>query len=369
MPWLRSGDNAGTNPLLLTVAALDGADERLLNEVSGWLWRCATQSAGHTTDGRIDAGTAALMAGPSRLPVILRAAIDAGLITPVEGARPPQWQIVEDPAFLHIRSKESIEFEQQRDRDRKNPDLTAPVRLRDGDACRYCGNVVNFSARTGGRSGTYDHTDPGTAATVDTYVVCCRSCNGRMKDGQRLPLLSPPSRPYFAKKTLEWLHAQGLTPRNHRTEPTKHDEGLTPGGHLPATGADTAPGTASDPEPAPPAPAGASDPDNAPAPASDPRPSDPDPAPPAPAGASDPDTAPAAREALAGSDWVSLEGHVQRPGRSNQDEGWNPGTGRDGTGRGGTGRGGAGADPPQRGGGRRRRRKRRGGRGSGGGDR
>lgn len=242
MPWLRSGDNAATYPPLLALAAAQGGDDRLLNETAGWLWRCAMQSAGHLTDGLIDRGTAYLLGG-SRTPALAAAAVEAGLLV----AEGQGWRLVDDPEFIHIRSRESVEFDRQRDRDRRNPDLTAPVRFRDGDACRYCGLVVNFKARTGARAGTYDHTDPGQPATVATYVVCCKGCNSKMKDGGRLELLKAPATPFYHPATIEWLHGHGLTPPDgYRSDPARPGQGLTPGGHRsdtarPAIDRDTAP--------------------------------------------------------------------------------------------------------------------------------
>lgn len=232
MPWLRVGDNAATYPLLLAVAAVEGADDRLLNEVGGWLWRCATASAGHMTNGVIDAGTAALFGG-SRTGVLVKTAVSVGLLHPVAGSTPPAWRLIDDPEFLHIRDRDAVMWERQRDRDRKNPQLTAHVRLRDGDACRYCGQVVDFRARKGGRSGTYDHTEPGQAATPETYVVCCRTCNSKMGDGERLPLLPAPTEPYYAEKTRTWLDDHGLTPQpgRYRSEPARPTDELTEGGH------------------------------------------------------------------------------------------------------------------------------------------
>lgn len=344
MPWLRSGDNAATYPALLAVAMTEGADDRTLNEVRGWLQRCAEQSAGHLTDGVIDAGTAYLMGG-SRTPALVAAAIETGLLTEVPGSRPQAWQIIDDPEFLHIRSRASVEFDRQRDRDRKNPELTAPVRLRDGDACRYCGQVVNFRARTGGRAGTYDHTDPGQPATVATYVVCCKGCNSKMKDGERLELLPAPAPPFFHPATLEWLHDHGMKPpAGYRSDPARPDQGLTPGGHRaparPARGA----ATAAAPDPARPRDPGEQD--------HNPWEQLPDDEPPqAPPGRNDQDRP------------GNVTGFPVRDGTGRD------GPGRDGQGRGGPGRGGAGVSPPAGGGGRSGRRRGRRGKGKGGGGR
>lgn len=234
MPWLKSGDNAATYPTLLAVGALDGADDRLLNEVAGFVWRCASQSAGHLTDGLVDLGTAVLVGG-SRTRALLDVAVAAGLLSAVSVEGRPAYRIVEDPEFLHIRDKEAVLWERQRDRDRKNPELTSAVRKRDGDSCRYCGVVVNFLDRKSGRAGTYDHYEPGQPASLTTYVVACKAHNSSMRDGERLPLLDPPHTPYYSIKTLEFLEAHGRKPAagSYRTDPVHTDDHpeLTEGGH------------------------------------------------------------------------------------------------------------------------------------------
>lgn len=229
MPWLRSGDNAATYPSLLQVAARDDSDDRLVNEVAGFLWRCAMQSAGHMTDYEIDMGTAMLM-GQSRTVALLEVAHWAGLMAPVPESTPERWCIVDDPEFIGIRLKEAVQWERQRDRDRKNPDLTLPVRARDGDSCRYCGTVVNFKAKSGKRSGTYEHLDPGQPADVDTYVVACRGCNSARKDGDPLPLLPVPSNPYYHPETIGMLTKHGLDPARPRTQREDAPGDPTPSG-------------------------------------------------------------------------------------------------------------------------------------------
>lgn len=366
MSWLKSGDNAATYPLLLGVGMREDADERLLNEVAGFVWRLASQSAGHLTNSVIDQGTAMLMGGP-RARVLLQVAVEEGLMSQVTVDGRPAHKLIEDGDFLHIRDRESVKWDQQRDRDRKNPELTNAVRRRDGDACRYCGCVVNFAARKGGRSGTYDHFEPGAAASLDTYVVACRAHNSSMQDGERLPLLPAPAKPYYTAKTLAWLEDNGRRPGTgtYLTEPITHDDTLTEGGHRrdtarPAHTVDTDPERDQDP-------AAQREPD----PAATPR----DPAPAAPSATQAPQptathgTRPA-KHSPAEDSWVLQEGHVgsgSDPGPTQISEG-GARTGRDGAGRAGPGRGGAGADPPR--GGRRRSRGGRGRRrgGSGGGD-
>ena len=85
MPWTRTGDNAATYPRLMQVAGGRGADERTVNEVAGWLFRCAFQSAAHMTDYVIDAGTAWMLGG-ARTDDLVRLAVKTGLLAKVKAA-------------------------------------------------------------------------------------------------------------------------------------------------------------------------------------------------------------------------------------------------------------------------------------------
>lgn len=60
----------------------------------------------------------------------------------------------------------------------------AAVKQRDGDRCRYCNTVVDWTDRKGPKGGTYDHIDPNGPSTEENLVVCCRSCNSK-KGGRR----------------------------------------------------------------------------------------------------------------------------------------------------------------------------------------
>lgn len=102
-------------------------------------------------------------------------------------------------------------LEKRRARRRKqltrNNDLCASIRARDHDRCRYCGDGVNFVARSGDQSGTYDHVNPNDFGSniegdkdggnaLHKVVVACRRCNGikknRTPDEAAMPLLDPP---------------------------------------------------------------------------------------------------------------------------------------------------------------------------------
>lgn len=214
MAWQRSGDNAATYPRLMATAALSTADERTVNEVAGFLWRCSTQSAGHMTDYCIDLGTIALMGG-SRWKTLVAQSLKTGLLTRLPARQ--GYRLVEDPEFIHIRLREAVLRDRARDRDRKNPDLTMPVLERDGDQCRYCGLVCNGPHdQKSNKRREFDSRDRHEATTVDTYVVACKGCN-RRRDALRaeglsveeadavLPLRPPPARPYYHPKTAERL--------------------------------------------------------------------------------------------------------------------------------------------------------------------
>jgi 5-methylcytosine-specific restriction endonuclease McrA len=219
VPWLKAGDNAATHPIAMRVAALvraiaDVVLERdvAVNEVFGFVMRCALQSAGHTTDYVVDEGTAWMLGGP-RTERLLHLATRAGYLERCKAGGVRAYRLVDDPDFIHMRLRADIDWERQQRKDASDPTLTVPVRLRDGDACRYCQQVVSFRARKGRQAGTYDHRIPGQPATVDTLVVACTACNSGRRDrddaDQRYPLQPPPRQPLYAAATAAWLAQHG----------------------------------------------------------------------------------------------------------------------------------------------------------------
>ncbi|GAB3889034.1 hypothetical protein [Terrabacter terrigena] len=211
MPWMKSGDTAASYPALLAVDELPTAEDWSVNEVAGFVYRLGLHSAAHMTDYLIGYGDVKLMS-PTRFELLVEQACSTGLMRLVSGeGRGRRWQIVEDDEFMHIRKKAAVQWDRQRDSDRRNKDLTMPVRLRDGDACRYCNQVVSWSDHRSGRAGTYDHREPGQAATVETYVVACKQCNSaRLNDEHadtKHPLLPVPTVPYYTAKTRSVLEA------------------------------------------------------------------------------------------------------------------------------------------------------------------
>ena len=248
MPWLRVGDTAANHPIVLSVLEYHEIDDRLVNEVFGFVMRCALQSTAHLTDYVVNQGTALAIAGFSRATVLLAAAIHAGYLTEEErdlddgrGSR-LVYKIVEDVEFIHMRTKEEIEWERQRKLDNADPSLIIPVRLRDGDACRYCGLVVNWVDRKGRIGGTYDHRIPGKRSRgMQDTVVACRSCNGKRTDNpdaeKILPLLSVPRKPYFSKSTADWIAGNDWAQRNGYKAPIPAKQSIRPG-HTSGNGPD-----------------------------------------------------------------------------------------------------------------------------------
>lgn len=225
MSWLKQSDVAAMHPVVLTALELPSADDRLLNELYGFVNRCATQSAAHDRDYIISVGTARAMAGMSRYRELIDAAVSCGYFVRVElpgedGDAPVQaFKLVEEPDLFHMILKDEKEWERQRRRDTGDVALAGPVRDRDGDACRWCGRVVVWgNDRKSIRGGTLDHLNPGRAATVATLVVACRGCNSARRDdpaaleGPRPapshPLIGPATAVYLTEK---WGHPTEAT--------------------------------------------------------------------------------------------------------------------------------------------------------------
>lgn len=267
MPWLRVSDTAGMNPMVLaplTDTANDGLDPYdRANVLFGMVSRCSTMSAGYVTDYLVTDAVVMQVAGP-HWQARAEAAERAGYWTRCDKG----WLIVNDPDhFVHIRMRAELEWEAQQKADNANPLFTVPARIRDGDACRYCTNIVNWGARKGARRGTYDHRVPGQAAqTPEDLRVCCGSCNssrGNRPDADdRLPALPPPPRPYYGEKTRTFLAdhgyvvpADGGTPTRPGSQPatatprprTQRDNATTPRPGIRPAPATSGPDTQPDP--------------------------------------------------------------------------------------------------------------------------
>lgn len=252
MTWVRWGDTSANHPIPLAVLEHEDCDDRLLNEVHGWISRCAAQSGAHLTDYVISRGTAVSMAGHSRVDVLVEVALFAGYITQVQIDGRIAYKLTDaDHDFLHLRLRAEVEWERQRRSDNSNPALIVPVRMRDGDACRWCGKVVNWAARNGNRCGTYDHLEPGKPATVETYVVACGGCNSSRGDGTnpggQRTLLPAPSVPYFSQHSVDWFAKNQWAANNGYTPPARSRKTVKPGDPAPHM---VAPSTSLSPAPA-----------------------------------------------------------------------------------------------------------------------
>ncbi|MDQ4502168.1 hypothetical protein [Sinomonas sp. ASV322] len=240
MAWARFGDTSANHPTVLAVLEHEDADDRIVNELFGFVARCSTQSAAHLTDYVINRGTAIALAGSmARADALLRLAMWAGYMVEeegvVDGRTVKLYRIVEDEEFIHLRTREEIEWERQRKRDNSNPELIVPVRLRDGDGCRYCGCVVRWGDQKSPQGATYDHRKPRRRAeTPEDVVVACRACNSGRKDNPNAdldyPLLPPPTRARFAVSTVQWLREHDYV-RRLGIEVPEPTEALRPGAH------------------------------------------------------------------------------------------------------------------------------------------
>lgn len=224
MSWLKGSDKAATFPKALNAPHFSKGDVTV-NEMFGFILRCAFESAAHRTDYVIEFGVAMMMGGPNYAQLIA-VAEQCGLMEQLEVDGAPSWKIIEDPDFIHLITKAEQEWMNQQKRDSRDTKLTSAVRLRDGDSCRYCLKIVYFgadrkSARAGSytRAGSYDHVISGEAATIETLVVACGECNSKKKDNDdALDLQPAPSEPFYSASTATWLAKHG----HHVTPTTKH---------------------------------------------------------------------------------------------------------------------------------------------------
>lgn len=214
MAWVKMGDDADMYPRLMEAAAHPKADARTVNELFGFVMRCAAYSAAHLTDSIIEMGVVYTYAGGN--PDVLQIALDTGLIEWTDTPKGKKPKLLEDPDFVHIRSRADVEWSRQRQRDNSDQALRQAVIARDGDQCRWCGIEVYWPGKTSARKGTLDHLKPGEAGTVDTLVVACTRCNSSRADDptgswdQSHELLPAPERPRYGTFTRRMLERAGV---------------------------------------------------------------------------------------------------------------------------------------------------------------
>lgn len=217
MPWIKRSDTAAMAPMVLAPMAWTDEEDGLdptdrVNLLNGFIQRCVDQCASYEQDYRVDVATVMLCGGPNWARRAQQAE-RAGYWTRLDDGR--GWLIVDDEDnFVHMRLKAEVEWERQRKRDNSNPELIVPVRVRDGDACRYCSAVVNWSARKGGRAGTYHHRRRPASGPED-LVVACKSCNSTLGtptgSPEKLEIQPPPEKPFYGADTVALLAKHGVT--------------------------------------------------------------------------------------------------------------------------------------------------------------
>ncbi|ALV45818.1 hypothetical protein MB46_10335 [Arthrobacter alpinus] len=240
MSWLKQSDVSANHPITLRALEMEEADDRILNEVYGWVNRCATQSAAFDQDYIVTIGTARAMAGSfDRFEALRAAAIFCGYFTEVmitvEGEQRKALKLVEEQDLFHMILKAEKDWTKQQQADNRNLAKTGPVRLRDGDACRYCGRSVTWGQdRKSVRKASIDHLVPGEEGQIDTMVVCCKECNGRRgadPDSVWTPLPAPVE-PLIGDLTARWLTEKCGIP----TKPNTNRIPMTPVSPVPVTG-------------------------------------------------------------------------------------------------------------------------------------
>ncbi|TYP82054.1 hypothetical protein [Blastococcus xanthinilyticus] len=224
MAWLRVGDTFATDPRIL--ALNDPAAPLMGPACRGFFLELAALSANASTDYVITRGQINLAGGPSASQ-LLRRCERAGLIRPLDGrGTTRRWKLIDDaPELIHIRLAAEVAWEKQQKADTRNPELQTAVFLRDGDACRWCGRVVQPNDNRSARGKALDHLQAGQGATgPEDLVVACAGCNGRRgkewldaRDDEaaradyaaRWQLRPPPSPLIFIRSTVDLLAERG----------------------------------------------------------------------------------------------------------------------------------------------------------------
>ena len=210
MPWLKVSDTAMQNSIVRRALDLPHANAEYVYTLFGVMLGCAVEAAALKADYVIERNSIAAKVGLDRCDQIIQDAITCGYITHEvqlkNGIR--AYKLVEDEDLFHMRLKSEIYWENRRRNDTRSKSLIVPIRVRDGDACRWCGRVVYWGDQKSARGGTYDHLHPTQPAEkASDMVVACRSCNSARKDNTEWggKLLPPPSKPYYGRKTVEFL--------------------------------------------------------------------------------------------------------------------------------------------------------------------
>ena len=216
MPWLKVSDTAAQHRIVWRALEIPGASMQSMWSLFGQVLALAVEAAAFKTNYIIERGSVLKFTGtPDAADKFIADAMFCGYLTdqvPLDDGR-IAYKLVEDEDLFHMRLREEIDWENRRRNDTRKTSLIVPIRARDGDACRWCGHVVWWGDRKGGRGATYDHLNPGVPAeTPEDMVVACRSCNSSRKDnaGWAVDLLPAPKTPYFSAKSAAWLTENGV---------------------------------------------------------------------------------------------------------------------------------------------------------------
>lgn len=204
MAWVKASDTSATYPRLMNAAALPGGDDRLLNEVAGFVFRLACLSGAHFTDYVVP-WAQVQMVGGARAELLVQAGIRTGLLSEsvtADGFR--SVTLINDPDFLNLITSEQRYQRAEKNKDLRDPWLKARVIYRDGDNCRWCSVPVAWEGRTSARSGELDHLVPEERGNPDSIVVACKKCNSARQDrvdewDATHDLLSIPLQPRYGK--------------------------------------------------------------------------------------------------------------------------------------------------------------------------
>ncbi|MCB2413664.1 hypothetical protein LGT39_12495 [Demequina sp. TTPB684] len=164
----------------------------------------------------------------------------------LEHAGTDRYRLRPHPKLAHWEKPETLAWRAAQRKDVSDPIVRELVRLRDGDQCRCCHNVVNWGAKKEDPlRGTLDHVNPRVLANGDpeALAVACGRCNGirsdRVDANDFAPLQPPPEVPYYTASTAKYLRGRG----HNGVRPTgkKWLLPLIPITPRPALPADTAP--------------------------------------------------------------------------------------------------------------------------------
>lgn len=237
MAWIKVGDNAYTHPKLVACASVAGAPESAVREMFGWFLACSCYSASHYTDYRVDLYIARKEGGAAS-EWLIDAATRTGLVKVREDDGITYLELVQDPEFVGIILKAEKDWNRQQQADTRNPALAVPVRLRDGDQCRYCSTVVSWMGKISPRRACFDHRDPTQGArTPEDLVVACFHCNSSRREhgaewDRDHPLLPAPVAPIYGVSTAKFLTENGHPMESNVSDPKRGQRGSS---------ADTAP--------------------------------------------------------------------------------------------------------------------------------